>query len=306
MTESERKLINPDGTRLDGRSKTDIRETSIEAGVSSRADGSALIKMGNNIILAVVHGPRELHPKHLVNPNKAVIRCTYRMATFSVGDRKRPAPSRREREISKVMTESLESVVLTHLYPRSAIDVFVQVLQADGGTRCAALSAASVAVADAGIPMRDLIAGCAAGIIEDQVVVDLADYEDKEGTGDVPLGYAPSVDEVSLLQMDGNFTKEQLLESVELAKEGCRQVYLIQREALKKKYSDIREEVAEEIVEEAIELKENIEEDQADITDFMEEEEEEEDFIDYGDDDEEDDEKVVDDLLEPTTFFEEE
>ena len=95
MTVNERKLINPDGTRLDGRSKTDIRETSIEAGVSSRADGSALIKMGNNIILAVVNGPRELHPKHLVNPNKAVVRCTYRMATFSVGDRKRPAPSRR-------------------------------------------------------------------------------------------------------------------------------------------------------------------------------------------------------------------
>jgi exosome complex component RRP41 len=259
------------------------------------------------------------------------------MATFSVSDRKRPAPSRREREISKVMTDSLESVVLTHLYPRSAIDVFVQVLQADGGTRCAALSAASVAIADAGIPMRDLIAGCAAGIIEDQVVLDLADYEDKEGTGDVPLGYSPSVDEVSLLQMDGSFTKEQLVEAVELAKEGCRQVYAIQREALKKKYSDIREEVAEEIVEEAIDLEQEIEksedldndqeeefidygtedekDEKVDIMDYMEEEdvedekeEVEDDFIDYGNNDENDvkDEKIVDDLLKPTTSFEEE
>ena len=234
--------------RVDGRKKDELRPIDIQIGVLDSADGSALIRMGKNIILAAVRGPRELHPKHLAMPDRAKIRCTYRMATFSVPDRKSPAPSRREKEISKVLTEALESVVLSHLYPRSAIDIFIQVIQADGGTRCASATAASLALADAGIPMRDLIAGVAAGIFKDEVVLDLCDEEDKDGTGDLPIVYSPSTDEISLLQLDGQFTLDQFEEALNLAIDGARKIYDMEKQALIDRYKiDVEEEIHEEV-----------------------------------------------------------
>src|SRR2546427_9922512 len=109
------------------------------------------------------------------------------MWPFSPDTRKNPAPSRREVEISKVMRESLEPALLLEDYPRTAIDVFVEVLQSDGGSRCAGINAASVALADAGINMRDLIAACAAGKVAGQIVIDVDDTEDKEGQADLPV-----------------------------------------------------------------------------------------------------------------------
>src|SRR5438552_18187742 len=103
------------------------------------------------------------------------------MAPFSVDERKNPAPSRREMELSKVIRESLESVVLTDLYPRTTIDVFIEVLQSDGGSRCAGITAASLALADAGIPMKELVAACAVGKIKGKMAMDLSVSEVKYG-----------------------------------------------------------------------------------------------------------------------------
>ncbi len=80
----------------------------------------------------------------------------------------------------------------------------MEVLQADGGTRCASITAAALALADSGIPMRDLVVACAAGKVEDTVVLDLYDAEDKLGAADVPVAYMPNLNAVTLLQMDGH------------------------------------------------------------------------------------------------------
>lgn len=238
-------LITKDGIRHDGRKKEDIREITFEVGVLDRADGSCLINWGRNKILAAVYGPRELHPKHMQMPDKALIRCEYRMATFSVPERKRPAPNRREREISKILGEALKPAVFDYLYPRSVIDVFIEVIQADGGSRCAAVTAASLAIADAGVPMKDLVAGCAAGILEGQVVIDLDDVEDKEGDGDLPFAYLPHTEEVVLLQSDGVFTKKEYKEALDMLIPACKKIYQMQRDALTTRYSRITEEVIE-------------------------------------------------------------
>ncbi|MCK5303755.1 MAG: exosome complex exonuclease Rrp41, partial [Candidatus Heimdallarchaeota archaeon] len=237
------KLIDEKGIRLDGRKVDELRPVSIKIGVIKNADGSAEIRMGKNIIVAAVYGPRELHPKHRALADRALIQCFYRMSTFSVSDRKSPAPSRREKEISMVIRNSLASVVLTEKYPRTTIDVYLQVLQADGGTRTAGLTAASVALADAGIPMKGLIASVAAGLINGQAVLDLFDIEDQKGSGDLPLGYCPVLDEISLLQLDGVFTVKQFEDSLNIAIKGAKDLYEIQRDALKQKYTDIRVEV---------------------------------------------------------------
>jgi len=241
-----KKLIDEKDIRHDGRKLDELRPTKIEVGVLSNADGSAYVEQGKNKILAAVYGPREVHPKHLALPDQTLIRCRYHMAPFSVQERKSPAPSRREKELSKVIREAFEPSVFTEYYPRTSIDIFIEVLQADGGTRCASITAASLALADAGIPLRDLISACAAGKVEGRLVLDLNDVEDKEGEADLPLAYMSNLNAITLLQMDGMLTNEEFEKAINLAVEGCKQIYQLQKVALRAKYVEVKEAIKEE------------------------------------------------------------
>jgi exosome complex component RRP41 len=245
MSQKSEKLINKKGLRLDGRKPDQLRPTKIEVGILANADGSAYIQQGKNKILAAVYGPKEAHPKHLALSDRTRLRCRYHMAPFSVQERKSPAPSRREIELSKVIREALEPSIFLEYYPRTSIDVFVEVLQADGGTRCASITVASLALADAGVPMRDLVAACAAGKVDGTIALDLMDTEDKMGSADVPIALMPNLNAVTLLQMDGILSLEEFENAVNLALEGCMKIHALQKEALKAKYVNVKE-VAEE------------------------------------------------------------
>ncbi len=245
MSEKPEKLIDKKGIRLDGRKPDELRSIKLEVGVIPNADGSAYIEQGKNKILAGVYGPREVHPKHLALQDRTLLKCRYHMAPFSVQERKSPAPSRREVELSKVIRESLEPSIFMEYYPRTMIEVFIEILQADGGTRCAAITAASLALADAGIPMRDLVVACAAGKADDTVVLDLMDEEDKQGKADVPVALMPNLNAITLLQMDGKLTLEEFENAVNLAIDGCKKIYSMQKEALKAKYANVKEEAEE-------------------------------------------------------------
>lgn len=237
------KLIGENDVRIDGRKLDELRPVKIEVGVLGNADGSAYIEQGKNKILAAVYGPKEVHPRHLALPDRALLRCRYHMAPFSVDERKSPAPSRREVELSKVIREALEPSVFVEYYPRTSVDIFIEVLQADGGTRCAGITVASLALADAGIPMLDLVVACAAGKVEGRLVVDLTDFEDKGGEADVPLALMPNLNAITLLQMDGGLTIDEFEKAINLALDGCRQLYTLQKEALKSKYVSVKEAV---------------------------------------------------------------
>jgi exosome complex component RRP41 len=241
-----RSLIDEQGLRTDGRTMDELRNVKIQVGILKNADGSAYIEFGKNRIIAAVYGPREVHPKHMAQPDRCVLRCRYHMSPFSTDTRKNPAPSRREVEISKVMREALEPSLMLEDYPRAAIDVFVEVLQADGGSRCAGITAASVALADAGINMRDIVTACAAGKVDGRIVLDINDVEDKEGSADMPLAYMPHLERVTLLQLDGILNQEEFNECLDKALQGCKMIYEIQRKALIQKYFGDEQELKEE------------------------------------------------------------
>ena len=236
-------LIDKKGLRVDGRKLDELRPIKLTVDAVNNADGSAYIEQGKNKIVAAVYGPRETHPRHLAEPDRAILRCRYHMAPFSVEERKSPAPSRREMELSKVIREALEPTIFLEQYPRTSIDLFIEVLQADGGTRCASVTAASLALADAGIPMRDLVVACASGKVDGKIVLDLNDIEDKEGEADVPVSLMPNLDVITLLQMDGMLTPKEFEEALSLAIDGSNRIYALQKEALKAKYTAIEEEL---------------------------------------------------------------
>ncbi len=241
----ELKLIDKKGIRLDGRRFNELRPIKIEAGVLKKADGSAYLEWGNNKVLAAVYGPREAHPRHLQDPAKALVQCRYNMAPFSVTERKRPGPDRRSVEISKVISEAFASVVFVEQFPRTSVDIFIEVLQADAGTRCAGLTAASVALADAGIPMRDLVTSCASGKIGGVVALDLNKDEDNFGEADCPMAIVPRTGEIVLLQMDGHLTVDEFEKAMDLSIGATTKIYELQRDALRRRYSAMAEQAME-------------------------------------------------------------
>ncbi|MGZ7049768.1 MAG: exosome complex exonuclease Rrp41 [Methanobacterium sp.] len=234
-------LNKKDDVRADGRDFNELRPLKIDAGVLERADGSAYLEIGGNKVLVAVYGPRELHVRRIMRPDMAVIRCRYNMAPFSVGDRKRPGPDRRSIEISKITADALRPAIFLEKFPRSTIDVFIEVLEAEGGTRCAGITAASVALADAGVPMRDLVVSCAAGKADGKVVLDLSENEDKEGEADVPVAIMARSGEITLLQMDGHLTTDEFENALDLAIEGCQKISAVQKEAIKNRYGEKNE-----------------------------------------------------------------
>lgn len=235
------KLIDKKGIRLDGRKLDELRPVKLEVGVLPNADGSAYLEQGKNKILVGVYGPKEAHPRHIAMQDRAVIQCRYHMAPFSVDERKSPAPSRRDVELSKVIREALEPAIFLEYYPKTAIQVYIEILQADGGTRCAGITAASLALADAGVPMRDLVVACAAGKADGKLIVDLMDTEDKVGEADVPVAFMPNLNAITLLQMDGSLSVDEFENAINMAIDGCKQLYVLQKEALKSKYVAVEE-----------------------------------------------------------------
>ncbi len=231
-------MIN--GKRLDGRGAKDLRSLKIESNVVKNAAGSAYVEWGNNKIIAAVHGPKEALPKHTSDPERAVIKCRYMMAPFSsLEGHGRTGPNRRSTEISKVTKEVFENVVMLEMFPGTQIDIYVEVLQGDGGTRAAGITAAAVAMALSGIPMTDVPYAVSAGKIGETVVLDLDMIEDNYSDADMPVAVKPLTNEVLLLQMDGSFTKEQFKEAMDMVIESGKQIRQIQEEAIKKPYQDI-------------------------------------------------------------------
>ncbi|KAG5626628.1 hypothetical protein H5410_011846 [Solanum commersonii] len=244
--------VNPEGLRLDGRRPMEMRQLRTEIGVVSRADGSASFEMGNTKVIAAVYGPRSkvINRSASEMPNRtkvkklvqnrsqqmndqALVRCEYSMANFSTGDRRRKTKGdRRSTEISLVIRQTMEACILTHLMPRSQIDIYVQVLQADGGTRSACINAATLALADAGIPMRDLVTSCSAGYLNSTPLLDLNYLEDSAGGADVTVGILPKLDKVTLLQMDAKLPMDIFENVMQLAVEGCKAVESHIREIL--------------------------------------------------------------------------
>ncbi len=230
--------------RFDGRGFHDLRPMIAKVGVIPRADGSAFFQIGKTTAYAAVYGPRDLFPKFKQNPSTGILRCNYNMMPFSGhGDRVKPGGSRRSKEINMVMEKALLPVLDLTDYPNSVVDVFIELPQTDAGTRCAGITAASMALADAGLAMKDLVAAVAVGKVGDKVVSDLIydeeAYEEEGGATDIPVAVLPRSGMVSLLQLDGGISAPDLRKALELARDKCREIYDVQKAALKQRFVEV-------------------------------------------------------------------
>jgi len=225
-------------SRPDKRKVDETRPIEAKVGIIPRAVGSAMFKIGQTVAYAAVYGPRSLFPRFLKNPEKGILRCYYNMMPFSgCGERIRPGGSRRSKEISMVTENALASVVDLRDFPNTVVDVFIEMPQTDAGTRCAGICAASMALADAGISMKEMVAAVAVGLVNGKPVVDLSkEEEDLEGAVDVPVAVLPRSKKVVLLQLDGEIKPESLKEAIKMGIESSQKINEIQKATLKDKY----------------------------------------------------------------------
>lgn len=223
--------------RPDGRKADEIRPMTAKVGIIPNADGSAMFSFGKTIAIAAVYGPRELHPRNMQKPDTGVLRVNYDLLSFSVDDRKRPGPSRRSQEISKVTGWSLLPAVDIKEFAGTVVDVQIYIIQADASTRTAGINAASMALAHAGIPMKDLVCSVAIGKNDKDLIVDVdkeeEDFEEGEGATDFATAKIANSDEYTLLQMDGKIQPEMVKKVLEMSKKACDEIYEVQKKALK-------------------------------------------------------------------------
>lgn len=228
--------------RHDGRKFDEARPITAKVGVIKNADGSAYFRIGSTEAYAAVYGPRQLYPSFLKDPSRGILRCYYNMLPFSgMGERVRPGPSRRSKEISMVTEKCFMPIINLEDFPNTVVDVYVELTETDAGSRCAGICAASMAMADAGIPMKDLVVAVSVGKVGKNLMVDLDYYEEAledEDVADIPVGWLPRTKEIVLLQMDGKIKKEDLPAAFALSEKVVEQIYNAQKAALKAKFGN--------------------------------------------------------------------
>ncbi len=223
--------------RFDGRKADEMRKITAKVGVVPNANGSAMFSFGDTVAIAAVYGPRQLHPQHMQNPEKGVLRCNYNMMSFSVHDRIRPGPSKRSTEISKITEWALAPAIMLEDFPNTVVDVHISIPQADASTRCAGINAASLALAHAGIPMKELIASVSIGKLDKELVVDVnkkeEDFEEGEGATDMAMTFLSRSGKLTHIQLDGNISTKELNEAIKLGKKISEKISEVQINALK-------------------------------------------------------------------------
>jgi len=223
--------------RPDKRKMDELRPIKAEVGIIPNADGSAMFAFGDTVAIAAVYGPKQMHQQHMQDPEQTVLRCNYNMLPFSVTERARPGPNRRSKEIGMVTSNALAKVIDLKKFPSTVIDIEIMILQANASTRCAGINAAAMALAHAGIVMKEMVSSVSIGKIDDKIVVDITkeeeDYDKGEGATDIPFAITSNSEKISLLQLDGKMPTKRLMEAVEAAKIACKKINEYQARALK-------------------------------------------------------------------------
>ncbi|XP_067005469.1 exosome complex component RRP41 [Anabrus simplex] len=230
-------LLSDQGLRLDGRRPNELRKIRCKLGVFSQPDGSAYLEQGNTKVLAAVYGPHEIRgSKTKALHDQVLVNCQYSMATFSTGERKRrPRGDRKSSEMSMHLRQTFQAAIRTELYPRSQIDIFVEVLQADGGNYCSSVNAATLALVDAGIPLREYMCSCSASLANGDVpLVDISHLEESSGGPTLTVAALPMSGQIALLEMSQRFHMDHLDKVLNHALQGCRDIREILDEEVKR------------------------------------------------------------------------
>ncbi|CAG9773826.1 unnamed protein product [Ceutorhynchus assimilis] len=230
-----KELISKIGLRLDGRRADELRRIRCKMGVFAQPDGSAYIEQGLTKVLAAVYGPHQVKNRQKAQHDTCIINTQFSMAVFSTNERKkRPRGDRKSTEMSLHLQQALAAVIETDLYPWSQIDVYVEVLHADGGIYPACVNAATLAIIDAGIPIKEYVCACTATLANNEIpMLDISHQEEVLGGATLTVAALPMSGKIVLMEMSQRFHLDHLPKVLNKALEGCKDIKVILDEAVK-------------------------------------------------------------------------
>ncbi|CAH0550846.1 unnamed protein product [Brassicogethes aeneus] len=237
-----KELLSKIGLRLDGRRANELRRIRCKLGVFTEPDGSAYIEQGLTKVLAAVYGPHQVRgQRSKAQHDGALVNCQFSMAVFSTGERKRrPRGDRKSTELSMHLQQALLAAIKTELYPWSQIDVYVEVLHADGGIYPACVNAATLALIDAGIPLKEYVCACTASLANNDVpMLDISHQEEAIGGPTLTVAALPMSGKIVLMEMSQRFHLDHLPKVLEKALQGCKDVKNILDEAVRLHVQDV-------------------------------------------------------------------
>eukprot|EP01083_Nonionella_stella_P073791 199761_1 len=205
--------------RSDSRKSNEIRPIFLRTKMVSQAAGSAYIEMNNTKVIAAVYGPR--HNSKTSVGERGRLTCDFKYAPFASANRRKRGQGPDERCASKWLREALAPCVMMHKYPKSIVEVFVIVLEADGGELAAATMCSSLALAEAKVEMCDLVVANQVALRDSQIMMDPTLEEHTSSDACLTLSYAPNSKEVTNIEQSGFVKQEQLQEMYKICTQGC-------------------------------------------------------------------------------------
>jgi len=210
-------ILNDGDFRSDGRRQYELRDITIDLCQQGSADGSAVLTHGLTQVSVSVFGPREAKMRSQTIHDRANINVEVTVAPFSMGERrKRSRGDKRILEFASTIKSTFDPVVQTNLYPRSQIDIYVHVLQQDGGLLQTCINATTLALANAGIPLLDFVCAVTGGVHSATPLLDLTTLEEN----DIPhltIAMMPRTGKITLLTMETRLHVDRFEEIFKLA-----------------------------------------------------------------------------------------
>lgn len=227
---------------IDGRTVDEFRKIFMKCGIVQKARGSAYIELNRTKVICSVYGPRQSSVQSEFSET-GTLHCEISFAPFAHAKQtnrratnqssKNGEMRQKVQEYSTYMREALQTSIRLDSFPKSTLDVYVLVLEDDGSVLSAAITCASLAIADAGIEMFDLVSACSAAQLENYVLVDPVTMEHKYASGGVVCAYMSSLHELTQLTQVGDMQYQKVLEAIDLCVDGCNKIHQLMVNCLK-------------------------------------------------------------------------
>ncbi|KAF8650991.1 hypothetical protein AX16_004977 [Volvariella volvacea WC 439] len=228
-------ILNDHGYRSDGRKTHELRNLSIDLSQQGVADGSALISHGLTQVLVSAFGPREAKSRSQTIHDRANINVEVGIAAFSTGERrKRSKGDKRILELASTIKSTFEPVIQTNLYPRSQIDIYIQVLQQDGGLLQTCINGTTLALVSAGIALLDFVCAVSGGVHVTDPMLDLTQLEEN----DIPhltVAVMPRTGKVTLVTMETRLHVDRFEQVFQMAGDASKVIHRELRGAIRAK-----------------------------------------------------------------------
>ncbi|KAL2042029.1 hypothetical protein N7G274_005217 [Stereocaulon virgatum] len=235
--------------RLDGRRWNELRRLHAQISTQASADGSSYLEMGNTKVICTVSGPGEVRGgggggrKEGLERENAIVNAEVSIAGFSGVERRKKGigggggggkgDRRTMEKIQNVIAAAFTDIVFTHLYPHSTIVITVHILSSDGSILAASLNAATLALIDAGVPMKDYVVACTSGLTPPAADIGEGDASDPlldlrgGGGGELRFwggGGGGGGERVCVCVMESRVRVERVEGMLAVGVDGCKQV----------------------------------------------------------------------------------